>query len=179
MGWQPGEGQQRARGFGQSSRNSSRSQQTPGICTGLELPRVLHTMIPQCPFFGLHFRSTFSSSSPSKTKLGRLFPYRYTHADLDRSSGVMCAAEFAIGASSLETTGWGRSFHLEMEISIFHLIKSAVGGSGCQGLCSHQYSSKNKPLRPPGPLVSIPAVRLTPWFLPGAAAMQKMKISCE
>lgn len=30
-------------------------------------------MVPQCPFFGLHFRSTFSSSSPSKTKLRRHF----------------------------------------------------------------------------------------------------------
>lgn len=100
MGWQPGGlGPAENSGFGQRSRNFSRSQQTPGIWTGLELPRVLQTM---CPFFGLHIHLFLTCSFQNKAR--ETF---FLQAALDRSSGVMCAAEFAMSASTLETTGQG------------------------------------------------------------------------
>lgn len=82
----------------------------------------------------------------------------------------MCEAEFAMWASILETTGQGGA-----EVSIWVLLKTAVGGSGCQGLCFHQYSSKNKLLRSLEPLVSLPAIRLTLWLLTVKVLTQELQ----
>lgn len=72
--------------------------------------------------------------------------------------------------------------------SVWGLLKTAGGGSGSQGLCSQQCSSKTSLLRSPEPLVCLPVIGLIlrrSSYLncngegpdPRAASVEEMKVS--